>query len=202
MHLGNPYMTISNLSKKKAENSLSYRKSVASAGYIVYSIIIEAVMSNIDENSYIYLERLEPDINFHLINGKERNLIDSLRIGWDFLVSQFIHHDIPSEAEIEYAINYIEDELMKNPSLVNSDDLSLYCNDKVYQNLQGKKSGSIREFSKQDIEALFTRYALLSMGRSPVYDHVDMNAGEYMALLVIREILNHLGFESVRVMRE
>ena len=37
------------------------------------------------------------------------------------------------------------------------------------------------------LEEIFTRYALISMGRSPVYDDITMNKEKYAGLLILRD---------------
>lgn len=118
---------------------------------------------------------------------------------WETVCRRFVRHEIPTEAEVEYAINFIEDELMKSPELRNLDGLDLVSDDPVLRAvLHAERDGS-RTWSRDDIEGLFTRYARISMGRSPVYDDLVVDAREYLALLVVREILHHLDYASITV---
>ena len=75
--------------------------------------------------------------------------------------------------------------------------VNLYTDDDELKNILVVDEKKL-EFTKDDIEREFTKYALLSMGRSPVLSDVEMDQKKYIALLVVREILNHLKFSSIR----
>ncbi len=127
-------------------------------------------------------------------NGRLMKDIE-LPLGAERIIRDFFRRDVPSEAEVEYAINFIEDELMSDKDLVN-DGEKLYLPGEMTAllNLREEKDESL---SKQTVEEIFTTYALVSMGPSPVYDSVDMNRENYAKLLVLREILHHLNFEDL-----
>jgi len=151
----------------------------------------------ISENNYIFLEKDENYLNFFKYSNDKLIKLNKLHIEWSYIIDKFIKSDIPSEAEIESSINYIEDALMDDLSLVNSNDLNLYTDDDELKNILVVDEKKL-EFTKDDIEREFTKYALLSMGRSPVLSDVEMDQKKYIALLVVREILNHLKFSSIR----
>ncbi|MDC7240950.1 MAG: hypothetical protein PQJ50_11370 [Spirochaetales bacterium] len=148
--------------------------------------------------NFIYITIDGEELVFYRQSEKENRETGRVRIEWDYLLKVFIRNPIPTEAEIEYSINYIEDELMKDLNLVNSDNLELFCREKELIELLGSP-GKETVHSKQEIEELFTPYALLSMGRSPIYDDLAMDSRKYMTLLVVREILNHLKFDSIHL---
>ena len=150
------------------------------------------------QENHVFITLDGEDLIFHRQSGRNSLELGKVKIEWNYLVGKFVHRPIPTEAEVEYAINYIEDELMKDPALVNSEGLELYCASKELAELLDSE-GKETEYTKQEIEELFTPYALLSMGRSPVYDDLTMNGRKYMALLVVREIVNHLNFESIHL---
>ena len=134
--------------------------------------------------SFLYID------NGRLIKNSE------LPLGSERIIRDFFKRDVPSEAEVEYAINFIEDELMSDKDLINGGE-KLYLPGEMTTllNLREEKDESL---SRQTVEEIFTTYALVSMGRSPVYDSVDMNRENYAKLLVLREILHHLNFEDLR----
>ncbi len=150
----------------------------------------------IHDSNYIFFQRNDDHLTFFEFAADEVRKLGSLKIGWSFVLEKFITSDIPGEGEIEAAINYIEDELMKDLSLVNAKGLNLYTSDEeLVRLLQG--DCDLLEYTREDIEREFTRYALMSMGRSAVVSGIVMDRQRYIALLVVREILNHLNFSSV-----
>ncbi len=155
----------------------------------------------IQEKNYLLMKKEDSYIIFSEQEGDSLRETGRARIDWNHVAEKFIRSEIPTEAEIEWAINYIEDELMSDPALVNHKGLNLYTDDKELIRIFHLEEAELTEYTKEHIEEKFTQFALLSMGRSPVYSDKSMNHTEYLALLVIREILNHLGFESLRIIQ-
>jgi len=120
-----------------------------------------------------------------------------LDFGYETIAGKYFKKDIPGEAEVEYAINFIEDELMSHEELVNDGD-ALYIDEKFMMDLIKPENGT-RVITRQEIEEIFTKYALVSMGRSPIYDNVEINKERYAKLLILREIMHHLDFMCVNL---
>lgn len=118
-------------------------------------------------------------------------------MGINSLVSRFFKHEIPTEADIEYAITEIEDQIESRKELVHEGDETLICRDSFLFEAFGLDSSTDVSLSIQDVEDEFTKYALLSMGQSPVLAQVTMNHEKYMTILIVREILNHLKFSEI-----
>ncbi len=116
-----------------------------------------------------------------------------LALGPAHLAKRFFNHELPTEGEVEEAINYIEDELMRHLDLVRAGE-RFRTTEALFVEILG-----LGTFSRQEVEELFTRYALRSMGRSAVYDDLTIEAKAYAALLVLRELLHHYDFHEVRV---
>ncbi len=150
----------------------------------------------IGERDYCLFEVSGEELRFFRCTGGERGETGRVKVEWHYIAARFLPGELPGEGEIENAINFIEDELMKDPGLVNGEDLNLYTRDRGLAGLLGA-DGSRREFSREDIEEDFTDYALISMGRSPLLVGREMDRERYAALLVVREILNHLKFERL-----
>ena len=147
---------------------------------------------------YISLKKRDDQIVFYESDNGSIDMLGEIKIDWNLVMARFIRNPIPGESEIEAAINYIEDELMKDLRLVNKNGLDLYTDNAELSRLL--RNGSDQsEFTKNDIEKEFTRYAHLSMGGSSVVSGVEMDVERYMALLVVREILNHLNFDSLKI---
>ena len=154
---------------------------------------------NTGHRSARYVHIGEQKVSF--LSFSEGRLIHSenLPIGVQILIDRFIKNDIPTEAEIEYTITEIEDQLMARPVLKNKDQ-HLVINDELIASAFNLPKGKHQSFSKQEIESVFTEYAMLSMGRSPVLSQVEMDQQYYVGILILREILHHLYFDSVWVM--
>jgi len=131
---------------------------------------------------------------------KELNpIIIELDLGTDTIGAIFNEEPPPPE-EIEKAINIIEDELMlavrvlqPNTDLCSKDIFLKTIIDLAYT------SASNKNLSRVAMEALFTRFAVISMGRSPQTDVIPVDAPFSANMLILREIMHHLKFESIRV---
>ncbi len=130
-----------------------------------------------------------------LRDGRPEKGID-LELGVGTIADSFFRREIPSEADVENAINHIEDELQSDPGLVNRSE-TLLCADALFAAAFSQQAGTDAAYSRQAVEEAFTRYALVSMGRSPVYDDVRMDRSTYAGILILREILHHLDFGAV-----
>ncbi|MCA9637983.1 MAG: hypothetical protein KC420_18270, partial [Myxococcales bacterium] len=112
---------------------------------------------------------------------------------------RFVRHEVPTEAEVEHAINFIEDELMKASEIRNSEGRGLVSDEPVLRAVFGRERDAPRTWSREEVEGLFTRYARISMGWPRGRDGLVVDAREYLALLVVREVLHHLDYRSITV---
>lgn len=148
--------------------------------------------------NFRFLRVKEQNTTFYFICNNTVNRTVELDIGFKKIAAVFFKHEIPNEAEVEYAINCIEDELMRNKDLVN-DNEELYTDAEFIIDILNVQPNSTKYYSRQDVEEVFTKYALLSMGRSPVYDDIKMDKEEYAGLLILREIMHHLNYTNLAV---
>ena len=137
-----------------------------------------------DTIKFIYIENRE------IINEKE------VKIGYMKVASSFFKSKIPSESEVESAINYIEDELMRDKELISKNE-ELICMDRGLIEILGNKDS----YTREEMEEMFTKYALLSMGQSHVYNKIEINHEKYAKLLVLREIMHHLNFKNITLIK-
>lgn len=141
------------------------------------------------------LEITNKDVIFYLF---EENLLKneiSLPIGYEQIASQYFKHNIPTVAEVDYAINVIEDELMSNKSLINNNE-TLICSDKILIDILTKNIELKNIFTRQEIEDLFSKYANVSMGEPLSRYYLDINPNNYAAMLILREIMHHLNYNE------
>lgn len=127
----------------------------------------------------------------------------SLDIGSDKTGLTYFHHQPPTPEEVEYAINTVEDELMlafkKLPP-----DTELFSKDlqiRQIADLAGLSGSDEIIFSRSSIEDFFTRFAALSMGRPVKTDSIPVNTSFSATLLILREIMHHLKFEKITLIK-
>jgi hypothetical protein len=154
------------------------------------------VLRNIADARFRLIEITDDSVIFRFFKeGREERSL-ALNLSPAMIAAKFFRHSIPGEAEVEYAINFIEDELMKDASLVNAGE-RLYVADRPLAEALRVPAGGAATLTREAVEEAFTRYALLSMGRSPVYDDIAMDRKKYAAVLIVREILHHLDFGAI-----
>ena len=163
--------------------------------------MIPDIVNKIDEKEYVCFDKQEDTLGFYRISANTIQDFAALKIGWDRILNSFFIHEIPTEGEIEHAINDIEEVLMRNTHLANSKKLNLYTDDEELAGYLDADEKGISEYTRDEIEADFSRYALLSMGRSPAYEGVMMESRKYAALLVLREVMHHLDFPILRIVK-
>ena len=73
----------------------------------------------------------------------------------------------------------------------------LYCVDLLAWKILGDKM----EFSRQEIEEIFTKYAIQSLGQISSHSTIKMNHKKYAVILIIREIMHHLNFEKLNLFK-
>ena len=151
--------------------------------------------------NYRIVQITNETILFHYIQNQTLTKTMKLNIGIQTIMSKYFTKEVPTEAEVEYAINAIEDELMSSKDLVGSNE-RLYTNDGFIIEIVKASEKTITNVSRQVIEEIFTKYALVSMGRSPIYDDIKMNKEKYAGLLILREILHHLNFTDLGIINQ
>lgn len=125
-------------------------------------------------------------------------------IGYDLVDKKFFRNSPPKENEIEYAINYIEDEIEKIvPKLPK--DFILYIDNDFMVDI-AKLVGidffdilDILDIKTPSLEFLFGKYAEVSQGAVPMPFQKDISSLFYSKLLIIREYTHHLKLQNLKV---
>lgn len=120
----------------------------------------------------------------------------TLEAGYQTIANRFFQQDIPTEAETEYAINYIEDELMSSKDLLNRNE-TLVSSDQHLAEVFHKNGFTQSTFSRREVENLFTQYAYVVMGRLSSVKRSAITREDFATLLLLREITHHLDFEAI-----
>ncbi len=120
----------------------------------------------------------------------------TLPVGPLGLAQDVFRHDPPTPAELEHAIDLMEDALTAS-HLANAARGEIVTSDALLASLPGLGAAGLR-LPRDDVEALFQRLASRSLG-TPINDH-ELPPGRELAaaLLILRECMHHLGFDRVR----
>jgi hypothetical protein len=111
------------------------------------------------------------------------------------LTSSTLLHDPPSPAELERAIDHVEDALTAS-RLANASHGSLVTEDALLRRLPGldKVGGTLM---RDDVEMLFQLLASRALGTPISSARIPEGRELAAALLILRECMHHLGFEKV-----
>ncbi|PRY94405.1 hypothetical protein [Marinilabilia salmonicolor] len=128
--------------------------------------------------------------------GPEESI--SLKMGYACVSEEFFKNDFPTEAETDYAINYIEDVLMSNKRL-HENNGRLFSSDEILKSVFQKNGLEKELFSRREIENLFSQYAKVVMGAPRSYLGAGFCKKDYAAVLILREIMHHLDYEILKI---
>ncbi len=118
-----------------------------------------------------------------------------LGVGALSVADGFFRHDPPLPHELERAIDAVEDAMMADhvPRAIGG---SLVSSDPALRAFPGLQASGAT-VSRGHIEALFQRLAATSLGRPGHMSGLPQGREAAAALLILRECMHHLGFESV-----
>ena len=114
--------------------------------------------------------------------------------------SSFFHTHPPTPAEVENAINFIEDELMKIVKQI-APGSQVYTSDPVIKQIASMADGVMpgQFLSRESLERLFGRFADISMGAPARSAGFSFDSAWAAVLLILREVMHHLNFESIAI---
>jgi exopolyphosphatase/pppGpp-phosphohydrolase len=118
-----------------------------------------------------------------------------LRLGADGIARSF-QSDLPLPRELERAIDLLEDELARVPRPLHG-PATLASGD---ARLLGWAGGAAL-LSREEIEALFQRLSSAALGDPSALRGLPRDRDAAAALLVVRELLHHLGYAELRITR-
>lgn len=114
-------------------------------------------------------------------------------------VMDFFGNDIPNPAQLENAINQVEDAIMPlHKILPQGYQLNSKCLD-VEVVAHTFKSDMKKPFTmtQQDVETIFTRVGFIISGRPASTDNLPLTPRFAAVLLLLREVMHHLCFDDV-----
>ena len=104
-----------------------------------------------DINKKIRLLSIDKDkTTFTFIENNIKLQKITLNIGYELVANRHFKREIPSEAQVEYAINDIEDALMSRKELVNQNQ-DLLCNDQILSDIISKQGETKSDFTREEI---------------------------------------------------
>lgn len=118
--------------------------------------------------------------------------------GYKTIADTFFKRNIPNEAEMEIAINSIEDELMRTKELPERKG-PLFNSDRTLSALFNKNGLTEQTYSRQSVENLFSGYARVLMGAPSSEIDAEITREDVATLLILREVMHHLDFEELRL---
>ncbi len=121
-----------------------------------------------------------------------------LPLGYEFIASKYFKSTMPTEADTEYAINFIEDHLMSNKEFINHQE-TLESKSKSIADVLSKNGLLQGKQSRKTIEDLFNNYARIVMGTPSTLMDIEITKEDFATLLVLREVMHHLNFESLSI---
>lgn len=147
-------------------------------------------------NSIRDLKLSDEEIHFSFIKGE--TIIDtiSLDIGINLIIEKFLKLDIPVEAEVEHASNYIEDQLMTNKKFVNSDESLRCCNSLLAEVLNISKHSMV---TKPMLEDVFNKYVEYIEGEPEHILGITFTKEKFVTLFLVRDIMYYLKFEAIEI---
>ena len=123
--------------------------------------------------------------------------VGEVTVGLDLgQVAALLRHHPPTGAEIERAIDLIEDAVMAT-GLVQVRRGSLTIADTAGPLAAASFIGAPAGLGLEEVEAMFQRLAAAASGPSSVLDGVPADPVSACALLVVRELMHHLGFDRL-----
>lgn len=126
--------------------------------------------------------------------GTEQGVNAILAVGPQAVAAAFFRHDPPLPHELERAIDAVEDALM-HANVPRANGGALVTSDPVLSLFLGLQPGGAM-VTRDHVEALFQRLAAASLGRPGDVSSLPQGR-EAAALLILRECMHHLDFESV-----
>lgn len=133
--------------------------------------------------------------------GTQPDTVLVLEIGARKTAVRHFRHDIPTADELENAITTVEDALMParvrfpDGALLHSMDAGI----REIAHAAGLPHQPKLKLHRDSVEQTFNRMAEVAHGRPAGHDPLPPGSGFAARLLILRELMHHLGFEEIAV---
>ena len=153
--------------------------------------------ANSDKIILMTIDTDESVFYFHTDN----EITISIPVGYQLISERFFKHTPPTPDDIEFAINYIEDEIERIIPKIPQDVVLYNANSfiKHIASLCGAETDAVMILMRDQLEYLFGQYAEISMGRPARASETDTTPLFYAQLLIFREFMHHMKFPSVKI---
>ncbi len=132
--------------------------------------------------------------------AEEPDAVWKFAVGTEKTANEFFKHNPPTPGEVENAIVAVEDEVMQVSKLIPA-GTQLFTSDaaveEIYAQLDAYQQSSGRRLYRHDIEAIFGRLSAIISGRPASTDTLPQTTTFAAALLILREVMFHLGFDEI-----
>ncbi|MDP4269992.1 MAG: hypothetical protein Q8909_07675 [Bacteroidota bacterium] len=128
-----------------------------------------------------------------------------LNIGSQLTSRSYFKHNSPTPDEVENAIQVVEDEIMSIRKLI-TESSRLFTSDpeigEIARLTKSATSDSGDLLLREDMEHLFNRLAAIITGRPTSQDILPTTNTFAATLLILREVMHHIGFEDIVILEE
>ena len=130
-----------------------------------------------------------PDTTFTLALGSSRT------------ANAFFHHDPPQPAELESAIDAVEDEVMRARAVLPNGATLVTTDSALHElaSIAGHPAMGGQAITLDALERLFQRLASASLGNPGALRGLPSGREAAAVLLILREFMHHLGCASITV---
>lgn len=135
--------------------------------------------------------RLQPDRT--VLDGRSTPAV-ALDVGPRSLAAGSFRRDPPAPHELERAIEVVEDALVA-AGLAHASRSVLVSDDPLLR----RALGGTGMLTRDEVEARFERLAAVSLGQAVAAAGIPMDPDAAAALLLLRELMHHLGYQRVVV---
>ena len=146
---------------------------------------------HIGEHDTVVLSRDDaaPDTTFTLSLGSSRT------------ANAFFHHDPPKPAELESAIDAVEDEVMRARAVLPNGAALVTTDSALHElaSIAGQPAMGGQVITLDAVEMLFQRLASASLGNPGALRGLPSGREAAAVLLILREFMHHLGCASITV---
>ncbi|MBT3066164.1 hypothetical protein KKO72_05010 [Rhodoferax sp. U11-2br] len=124
-------------------------------------------------------------------------------MGAESTAREHFRHSPPSPLELENAIMTVEDEVTRALPLVTTGATLVTCDASIREIalLSGVTAGERMQLSLDAMERCFDRLAQRSLGRPISSDNLPTSTSFAASLLILREFMHHLRFETITVLQ-
>jgi exopolyphosphatase/pppGpp-phosphohydrolase len=125
-----------------------------------------------------------------------------LAIGQSLTAAEFFKHSPPTEAELEAAIMWVEDEVTRARALVAGHTMLTTTDAAIREiaRIAGLPPQAEMLLSVEAVERLFDLLAVWSLGRPALRSGIPTDPAFAATLLILREFMHHLHFACIQVL--